>query len=204
MKYSVIYADPPWRYDDATPPSGGCPYPTMSIAELKALPVRSLAAPDCVLFMWATMPLLTEALELISAWGFSYRTCAFVWIKQNRRAGEKQPMLFYPGDKQAFNIFAGMGRWTQGNAELCLLAKRGTPKRMKKDIKQVILAPLSRHSAKPAETRDRIVRLMGDVPRVELFARERADGWDVWGNEVESDITLPMVAGVEGLTDAAS
>ena len=99
-------------------------------------------------------------------------TCAFVWVKQNPKAG---------------GIYSGMGHWTNQNAELCLLARRGKPRRVARDVKQVVLAPRGRHSAKPAEVRDRIVRLMGDVPRVELFARERVQGWEAWGNEIEAN-----------------
>lgn len=192
-KYRTILADPPWRYDDpkANDPSlGGITYPTLSLAELKSLPVGSIAASDSALFMWATMPMLAEALELITAWGFTYRTCAFVWLKQNRCSDDRQPMLFYPGDKAALSVYSGLGHWTNGNAELCLFAKRGTPKRQDKSVKQIVIAPVSRHSAKPPEVRERIVRMMGDGPRIELFARERAEGWDVFGNEVQSDVVF--------------
>jgi N6-adenosine-specific RNA methylase IME4 len=145
----------------------------MELDAIKELPVSEIADDNCALFLWATMPKLIEALETISAWGFSYRTCAFVWVKQNPN-GE--------------GIYSGLGHWVNGNAELCLFAKKGTPKRNEKNVKQIILSPRGRHSAKPSETRDRIVRLMGDLPRIELFARERVDGWDAWGNEVESDM----------------
>ena len=185
VKYQVIYADPPWRYQDA-----GCNgnaeghYNTMSLADIKALPVASIAADDAVLLMWATWPLLPEALQVIEAWGFKYRTCAFVWVKQNAR--EDNVWLI----RNDLNIFSGLGRWVNGNAELCLFAKRGSPKRHAKNVKQIVLAPRGKHSAKPAEVRDRIVQLLGDVPRIELFARNRTPGWDAFGNEVESDVVL--------------
>ena len=147
----------------------------MGINELCALPVADLAAPDSVLFMWATFPQLPEALRLIKAWGFQYKSVAFVWLKQNR----KSPGWFY-----------GLGFWTRGNAEVCLLATRGRPKRAARDVKQVILSHVERHSQKPEEARRRIEALMGDVPRIELFARASPPGWDVWGNEVASDIRL--------------
>lgn len=145
-------------------------YPTMSIEELCALPVAELAASDSALFLWATFPQLPEALRLIRAWGFAYKTVAFVWLKQNR----KSPGWFY-----------GLGFWTRANAEVCLLATRGHPKRCAANVHQFIISPVQEHSRKPEEARDKIMALMGDLPRVELFARQSPPGWDVWGNEVE-------------------
>lgn len=174
--YNIIYADPPWRYEQRKVQGAAeNHYPTMSIDELCALPVESLAAKDCLLFLWATFPMLPEALRLIKAWGFSFKTVAFVWLKQNR----KSPTWFY-----------GLGRWTRGNAEICLLAKRGNPKRHSASVHQFIISPIEQHSKKPDVTRDKIVELAGDLPRVELFARQKIPGWDVWGNEVECDLTL--------------
>ena len=147
----------------------------MGIDELCALPVETLAAKDCLLFLWATFPMLPEALRLIQAWGFTFKTVAFVWIKQCRKSE---------------GLFTGMGYWTRANAEICLLATRGCPKRAARDVKQVILSHVERHSQKPEEARRRIEALMGDVPRIELFARASPPGWDVWGNEVASDIRL--------------
>ena len=125
--------------------------------------------------MWATFPQLPEALRLIEAWGFTYKSVAFVWLKKNRKAD---------------SWFYGLGFWTRANAEICLLATRGRPKRAARDVKQVILSHVERHSQKPEEARRRIEALMGDVPRIELFARASPPGWDVWGNEVASDIRL--------------
>lgn len=142
---------------------------------MMALPVSAIADTDCVLFLWATFPQLPEALRLIKAWGFSYRTVAFVWLKTNR----KTRTWFY-----------GLGFWTRGNAEICLFAKRGHPKRKSAGIHQLIVSPVEQHSKKPDEARERIVALMGDLPRIELFARQETPGWDVWGNEVENSITL--------------
>lgn len=189
-KYTVIYADPPWRYQQKSL-SGAAEnhYPTMSIQELCELPVGELAEKDSMLFLWTTFPMLSEALQLIKAWGFTYKTVAFVWVKQNK----KSPTWFY-----------GLGFWTRSNAEICLLAKRGKPKRNSASVHQLIIAPVEKHSKKPDETRKRIEQLMGDVPRVELFARQKSEGWDVWGNEVESDITMEgseangICAGSEG------
>ena len=171
-KYDVIYADPPWRYRDKKgndPKMGGITYDTMSLEDIKALPISALAKKDSTLFLWVTMPMLKEGLEVIEAWGFKYDTCAFTWVKLNPKGS---------------GIYSGLGHWTNGNAELCLFAKRGRPKRVSKDVKQIVMSPRQRHSEKPAEVRDRIVRLIGDVPRIELFARQYADGWDCWGNEV--------------------
>ena len=173
-KYPIIYADPPWRYS-AKKVQGAAEnhYPTMSIDELCALPVAELAAKDSALFMWATFPQLPEALRLIRAWGFTYKSVAFVWLKKNKKAD---------------SWFYGLGFWTRANAEICLLATKGHPKRQAADIHQFIISPIEAHSKKPDETRDRIVALMGDLPRVELFARQTSPGWDVWGNEVEPTI----------------
>ena len=145
----------------------------MSIDELCALPVADLAAPDSVLFLWATFPQLPEALRLIREWGFTYKSVAFVWLKKNRKAN---------------SWFYGLGFWTRANAEVCLLATRGHPKRQAANIHQFIISPIEAHSKKPDETREKIVALMGDLPRVELFARQTPPGWDVWGNEVQSTL----------------
>lgn len=153
----MIYADPPWRYTQkGLQGAAEKHYPTMGIDEICALPVADLAAPDSVLFLWATFPQLPEALRLIKAWGFQYKSVAFVWLKKNR----KSESWFY-----------GLGFWTRGNAEVCLLATRGHPKRQAANVHQFIIAPIQEHSRKPDEARDKIVALMGDVPRVELFAR---------------------------------
>lgn len=119
--------------------------------------------------MWATYPMMKEALKVIEAWGFTYKSIAFQWVKQNR-SGK--------------GYFFGLGRWTRGNTEPCLLAVKGKPKRISASVGQLVFSPLRRHSQKPDEVRDRIVELMGDLPRIELFARETAPGWDSWGNEV--------------------
>ncbi len=145
-------------------------YPTMPLEDIKALPVGDLAGADCALFLWATFPLLPEALEVIRAWGFKYKTVAFTWVKLAPKSER---------------IFWGLGYWTRSNAELCLLATKGQPKRQAKNVHQVIISHVQEHSRKPDEARHRIDALMGDVPKVELFARRAALGWDSWGNEVE-------------------
>jgi site-specific DNA-methyltransferase (adenine-specific) len=151
-------------------------YITQSKNWIAELPVGGVAEKDSVLFMWAVSPLLPEALEVMKAWGFKYITVAFVWSKHTKNK------------KKVSNL----GRWTMGNVEVCLLGRKGKPQRICKNIKQLVEAERFRHSAKPAEVRDRIVALMGDLPRLELFAREKTEGWDVWGNEVESDIQITV------------
>lgn len=152
-KYSIIYADPPWAYRTYSKKGQGrsaeSHYPTMCIEDIKALPVGELAAKDCALFLWITFPCLCEALEVLTAWGFSYKTVAFVWVKQNRRNDD---------------LFTGMGYWTRANAEICILATKGHPKRVDAGVRQVILSHIEEHSKKPDEARERIVRLMGDLP----------------------------------------
>ena len=176
QKYQAIYADPPWDYQQCRL-SGSAKkhYPTMRIEELCALPVADIADRDCALFLWATFPQLPEALRLIQAWGFVYKTVAFVWLKQNRKA---------------LTWFYGLGFWTRSNAEICLLATKGHPKRQSAGIHQLVISPVEQHSKKPDEVREKIVALMGDVPRIELFARQQTPGWDVWGNEVENSTAL--------------
>ena len=178
-KYSVILADPPWHYyvyskKDAEG-SAESHYPTMNIEEIKALPVAGIADKDCALFLWVTFPCLREGLEVIKAWGFSYKTVAFVWVKQN---------------KKAESLFWGMGHWTRCNAEICILATKGRPKRASAGVHQVVVSHIEEHSRKPAEVHRRINQLMGSVPKIELFARRTSPGWDVWGNEVVSDIVM--------------
>jgi N6-adenosine-specific RNA methylase IME4 len=171
-KYKIIYADPPWKYrDTASAGERGAvhKYDVMPLGDIKRLPVASIAEPDSVLFLWVTMPFIKEGVEVIQSWGFTYKTVAFTWVKLNKHT--KTP-------------FMGMGNWTRSNAELCLLGVKGKPKRVSARVKSVILAPRGEHSAKPAETRDMIVTLVGDKPRIELFARERVPGWDAWGNEI--------------------
>ncbi len=187
-KYQIIYADPPWKFKVWCfgTGSGRSPdqyYPTMELEDICALPVKNIAAKNCILFLWGTWPKLEEALQVIYAWGFKYKTSGFVWVKQNP-SGE--------------GIMCGLGYWTRKATEFVLLATKGSPKRINEAVMEVLFAPRGRHSSKPSEIRNRIVDLMGDLPRIELFARKEEylfdkdgfDGWDVWGNEVESDIDL--------------
>lgn len=174
--YQIIYADPPWHYDQkGVEGAAEKQYPTMSLEDICKLPVGGISAKDSILFLWATFPQLPAALKVISAWGFKYKTVAFVWLKKNRKAD---------------SWYFGLGFWTRGNAEVCLLATRGHPKRKSNKVHQFIISPIEGHSKKPDIARDKIVELAGDVPRIELFARQTTPGWDAWGNEVTSSITL--------------
>ena len=174
MKYDIIYADPPWHYAQrrtGTVFGGGVTdkYPTMSVDQIAAVPVIDWVNDDAMLFMWTTMPYLDRSFKIIESWGFRYVTVAFTWIKTNPQSG---------------TVFAGVGNYTKSNAELCLLGRRGAGlPREHRDVPQVIMSPRREHSRKPDETRDRIVRLFGDRPRLEMFARTTVTGWDVWGNE---------------------
>ena len=169
-KYDIIYADPPWKYQDKGC-NGNCEqhYSTMKIQDICQLPIKDIAEKDCVLFLWTTYPMLREALQLIEAWGFKYKTIGFQWLKQN---------------KSGKGFFFGLGRWTRGNTECCLIATKGKPKRVSNSVSQLIIEPIRSHSQKPDTTREKIVELVGDLPRIELFARQYAEGWDCWGNEV--------------------
>ena len=172
-KYSIIYADPPWHYKWGEGKTGGkfAPerhYRTMTVDEICEAPIKRLAARNCALLLWATMPCLPDAIRVMAAWGFRYKTCAFTWIKV-RKDGEP---------------LAGMGSYTKCNAELCLLGMRGHIKAVDKTVRQVIMAQRQGHSVKPYEVQDRIVKLFGDLPRIELFARRQVDGWDCFGDEV--------------------
>lgn len=189
-KYQIIYADPPWNYTDKSKHRGGAArhYNSPTLEDLKRLDVQSISQDNSVLMMWATYPMITEALELIKAWGFKYKSCLFTWIKLNRRA---ETMGLISPTTGGVDIFCGMGHYSRSNAEICLIATRGKAlERKDKSIKQVIHSPIRSHSEKPDEARERIEKLYGDVPRIELFARKQHVGWDVWGNEVESNISI--------------
>lgn len=179
-KYNIIYVDPPWNRDSqfgSEKKRGNLPYfPLMTMEDIKSLPVNNLAADNCVLFLWIIDMWLFKAEEVINSWGFKYITVGFTWVKETVTG------------KDVF----GVGSWTRKNTEICLLAKKGRPQRADPRIRQ-----LQRHMRrgpcrKPDEIRNEIVRLCGDLPRIELFARPPKkslfrgtswEGWDVWGNE---------------------
>lgn len=178
-KYKIIYADPPWQYDDKALNRGGAErhYMTTANAELENIDVQSVCDDDCIMFMWATFPKMQEALDLMAAWGFTYKTVGFTWVKKNRI-------------KQTW--FWGMGRWTRSNAEVCLIGVKGKPKRICMGVHSVIDAPVMKHSEKPQVVRDKIIELMGDIPRLEMFARCAPCGWDVFGNEAPNSIDIGL------------
>ena len=170
--YGAIYADPPWAfrtYSNTHTTPHRCAedhYSTMTCHELVALPVEDCAAKDCALFMWAADSHLDVAIDLMGAWGFEFKTIAFVWVKTAKNGDPKM----------------GMGYWTRKAAEICLLGTRGKPRRRDKGVRQVIMAPRREHSRKPDEVCDRIERLVGG-PYLELFARQEREVWDTWGDE---------------------
>lgn len=172
-KYGAVYADPPWTFRTWSPKgmdrSAERHYPCMSLADIKALPVQNIAADDCALFLWAIDPMLPQALEVMSAWGFTFKTVGFYWVKQN---------------KSADGFSTGLGYWSRANPEQCLLGTRGSPKRLAKNVRRLVLSPRGSHSEKPHEVAQRIERLVSG-PFIELFARNGRVGWDVWGNEAQ-------------------
>jgi N6-adenosine-specific RNA methylase IME4 len=185
--YRAILADPPWRFynwsrrpwwarsDANTSRAVERHYETSSTEALCELPVRDLAADDCALFLWMVWPSLPDAIRVIEAWGFTYKTAAFVWTKAH--AGQLE--LF----RDDITDQMGLGYWTRANSEACLLATRGNPQRLDKGVRQAIIEPRREHSRKPSLVYQRIERLVGG-PYLELFARSRRIGWDSWGDEV--------------------
>jgi site-specific DNA-methyltransferase (adenine-specific) len=187
-KYNIILADPPWRFKNWSMKelaergekwarrNGRSPYDVMTTEDIASLLVANIAAKNAILMMWATYPKLTDALQVISAWGFEYKTCAFTWIKLN---------------KSGSGFKFGLGYHSRGNCELCLLATRGKGlRRVDNGVPNLLITPVRDHSQKPDEARDRIERLYGNVPRIELFARQERPGWVALGNEVGDFLDL--------------
>ena len=168
-KYSIILADPPWHFWGGGWKNQTQHYKTMSMEEIKNLPVKELADDNCILFLWVTFPVLKDAFAIMEAWGFEYSTCGFNWVKKTKNGG----------------WHFGLGYWTRANSELCLIATKGKPVRQSASVSQIIDSVVGEHSEKPAIVRDKIVELIGDLPRIELFARQKVEGWDSWGNEKE-------------------
>jgi N6-adenosine-specific RNA methylase IME4 len=169
--YTAILADPPWTFVTRSGKGKGRSaeqhYPCMTIEDIKRLPVAHAAGRHAALFLWITDPHLKLGLKVMEAWGFEYKTVAFTWGKLNKKS---------PG------FFTGMGYWTRANPEMCLFGTRGAPKRLHKDVRQLIIAKRREHSRKPDEQYSRIERLVPG-PYLELFGRTAAPGWDVWTNE---------------------
>ena len=180
-KYQIIYADPPWKYNSRANHKtrfrgGACGhYNLMTMDEIKALPIPEMTDKNCVLFLWTTFPYLDKQIELFEHWGFKYKTVGFTWIKTNKKNGKP---------------FFGVGYYAKSNAEVCLLGIKGKMKPVSNKISSVVISPREEHSKKPDEIREKIVELFGDLSRIELFARQKIKGWDVWGNEVKSDIEI--------------
>lgn len=177
-KYQIILADPPWAWMKGQT----CitrvvekEYPTMQPQEIMDLPVADLAAPHCALFLWSMSRVLPLSLRVMEAWGFDYKTVAFVWVKRNKKAP---------------SWFTGMGWFTRQNAEYVLLGMRGAKSltRSAKNVNQIIDSPIDVHSRKPDEVQHRIEQLFGDAERIELFARTRKPGWDAWGLEAPPEM----------------
>ncbi|WP_370833565.1 MT-A70 family methyltransferase [Eubacterium ventriosum] len=173
-KYKIIYADPPWQYRVYSQKGQGRSaenhYHTMNIKDIMALPVDKIADKDCILFLWITFPCLKEGIEVMERWGFKYKTCGFNWVKRNKKKN---------------TYFMGLGFWTRSNSEVCLIGTKGQPKRVSKSVPQICDARIMEHSRKPAEIRERIVELCGELPRIELFARDKVKGWDSLGDEMD-------------------
>lgn len=188
--YEIIYADPPWSYTldrSSAKNKGGSAnthYDTMSLEQLCALPIKDITAKDSLLFLWTTLPTIWQAKPLMEAWGFEYKTAVFTWVKTNKDGDPRRP-------------FIGVGSLTRSNAEVVLAGKKGNRTfkewRQNNCMSSIVYAPRGQHSKKPDLVRDKIIELVGDRPRIELFARVSAeerllktyDGWDVWGNEVK-------------------
>lgn len=173
-KYQIIYADPPWSYSNFQGKGKAygdvsSHYKTLTINEIKSLDVHKISDNNCMLFIWVTYPNLIEGIDVLKSWGFKYKTVGFTWVKTNKKNG----------------YYSGLGFYTNSNCEICLIGRKGKFIRNSKKVKQLVIDQLREHSRKPDCVRDRIVDLCGDLPRIELFARQKVEGWDCWGNEVE-------------------
>lgn len=202
MTYQLIYVDPPWQYGNKI--SNGAAenhYATMSLSELKHLPVWEVAAEDAVLAMWYTGTHTEEAIELAEAWGFRIRTMkGFTWVKLNQNAERRFNKAIAEGELVDFNDLLSMlnsetrmngGNYTRANTEDLLIATRGIGLEcVNASIKQVVYSCLGEHSEKPWEVRHRLEKLYGEVSRVELFARESWPGWDRWGNQCSNSFEI--------------
>ena len=172
-KYNVIYADPPWSFktfsDKGKDRSPENHYNVMSLQDICNLPINNISNDNSVLLMWVVDPLLDKAFEVINAWGFKYKTVGFTWVKTN---------------KKSLGFFTGLGYWTRGNPEMCLLATKGKPKRISKSVPQLVVEQRREHSRKPDIMYNHIENLL-QGPYIELFARTKRPGWDYWGNQTD-------------------
>lgn len=179
-QYDVILADPPWQFRVWGADGGGRSpekhYPTMEIEDICNLPIKDMASENCALFLWAVWPSLLKYPQMVlNAWGFEYKSLAWIWIKAKR---------------SGFGFFFGMGYYTRANSEPCLLAIKGDMPVVAHDVQAVIHSPVREHSRKPDEQYGKIERLYPNMNYLELFARKKREGWDSWGNEIESDVIL--------------
>lgn len=197
--FAAILADPPWHFRARTALQVGNwtsrrdaekHYAVMGAADIAGLPVRELAAKDAHLFLWTTGPCLRLAFDVIEAWGFRYSAVAFTWIKLKRRYQAHQLRLVPIAEA---DLHVGLGLTTRKNAEFCLLGRRGSARRVAKDVREVILSPVREHSRKPDEARRRIERYCAG-PYLELFAREQTPGWTSWGDQVGLFPQIQMAA----------
>lgn len=183
--YGAIVADPPWYFrtrttvvSDRDPQNH---YPVLGVQDIVALPVKDIAAADCHLFLWVTGPCLPQAFAVIEAWGFRYSGVAFTWVKLKRSHNPMQLRILPTAES---DLHVGLGFTTRKNAEFCLLARRGSAKRVAKNVREIIMSPVREHSRKPEVFRDRVEAYVGPEIRIaELFARSSRLGWDSWGNE---------------------
>lgn len=198
--FGAILADPPWLFSTwsakgkgrspdgaAKGGEGARHYGTMTLGQIVDMPVDEVAAKDCALFLWAIDSMLPEALRVGTAWGFTFKTVAFTWAKTD-------------GARERFHM--GMGYWTRGNPEQCLLFTRGKPKRLSASVRQLVVAPRREHSRKPDVVRNRIESLVAG-PYLELFARSAAPGWEAWGNEVGKFAPKPAAKAATAPLEAA-
>lgn len=188
MRYDVILADPPWQFEywnrktSSKRGTGEKYYDVMSVDAIADHSVSSLLNDNAALFLWTSWPFIDQVFKVIKAWGFTYRTLGFIWVKQN---------------PTGFGFFTGMGYYTRRNTEPCLLGVKGSMPVARKDILEIILSPVQKHSRKPHRQYEIIEALYPDARYLELFARNRREGWDVWGNEVESDIEMSVSHGTK-------
>lgn len=188
--FKAILADPPWHFRARTALQVGNwtsrrdaekHYAVMGLDEIKAMPVRELAAKDAHLFIWTTGPCLPQTFDVMEAWGFRYSAVAFTWVKLKRSFDALQLRVLPTLES---DLHVGLGLTTRKNAEFCLLGRRGNARRNAKDVREIILSPVREHSRKPEEAAARIERYC-DGPYLELFARAERPGWTVWGNETD-------------------
>lgn len=193
FKAEIIYADPAWKFVTYSKKGmGKSPdnhYKTMTLNEIKGLPINTIAAENCVCFLWVVDNLLDEGIKVLESWGFTFKTVAFTWAKHGKKV--KIPIGKKPTKIQRIRTIEfnrkwhfGMGYWTRANPEMCLLGTKGHPKRDKRNVRQLVISSVREHSRKPDRIKNDIVNLCGDISRIELFSRTKTPGWSAWGDEL--------------------